>query len=97
MMFRCYANNGFPLPSFFWIPPVRHSLSAGLQVEHQPKIITSVLEIGFGPKPWFPRLVISGTGILTSTIINLTHVVIIDIKIISPLIKSGDHHTHHHH
>ena len=32
MVKRCYADNGFPLPSFFWIPPVRHSLSAGLQV-----------------------------------------------------------------
>ena len=42
MMFRCYANNGFPLPSFFWIPPVRHSLSAGLQVEH---IVVATIEI----------------------------------------------------
>merc|ERR1719187_1511848 len=37
---RCYADNGFPLPSFFWIPPVRHSLSAGLQI-FQPTVIES--------------------------------------------------------
>ena len=28
----CYANNGYPLPNFLWLAPIRKNLSASLQI-----------------------------------------------------------------
>ena len=29
---KCYANNGYPLPNFIWLAPIRKNLSASLQI-----------------------------------------------------------------
>jgi hypothetical protein len=29
---KCYANGGYPLPTFLWLAPIRKNLSASLQI-----------------------------------------------------------------
>ena len=32
VVMKLCSDNGYPLPSFFWLPPIRNNLSAGLQI-----------------------------------------------------------------